>query len=47
MYVDLLLINIIVLINMDLFKNIIQPTIVHLGDYENINIANKYFLNYN
>lgn len=32
---------------MDLFKNRIQPTIVHLGDYENINIANKYFLNYN
>lgn len=32
---------------MDLFKNRIQPTIVHLGDYENTSLSNKYFLNYN
>lgn len=32
---------------MDLFKNRIQPTIVHLGEYENITLSNKYFLNYN
>ena len=32
---------------MDLFKNRIQPTIVHLGEYENTSLSNKYFLNYN
>ena len=32
---------------MDLFKNIIQPTIVHLSDNDNLAISNRYFLNYN
>ena len=32
---------------MDLFKNIIQPAIVHLGDNDNLTISNRYFLNYN
>lgn len=30
---------------MDLFKNRLQPTIVHIGNYENL--SNTYFLNYN
>lgn len=32
---------------MDLFKNTIQPTIVHLGDADILVIKNRYFLNYN
>lgn len=32
---------------MDLFKNRIQPTIVHLGENETLSVSNKYFLNYN
>lgn len=32
---------------MDLFKNLIQPTIVHLGDDESLPIKNRYMLNYN
>lgn len=32
---------------MDLFKNRIQPTIIHLGENDNLKVSNKYFLNYN
>lgn len=32
---------------MDLFKNILQPTIIHLGKNNSYRVSNQYFLNYN
>ena len=32
---------------MDLFKNLFQPTIVHIGENTEYKISNKYCLNYN
>ena len=41
------LINLFNKLTMDLFKSLLQPTIVHFGKNEKYQISDEYLLNYN